>query len=159
MRGERRVGEPADIGSAARAVEAASADEAEVQDDAAESAHPEAEGIEAREGHVARADHQRHKVIRKSEQQRHADEEDHRRAVHGEQLVEELRRNEVVVRDGQLDAHHRGFEAADHQEQDPVHDVHEAELLVIDRDDPIVHLVEERPGVLALGRDRHRFQN
>ena len=92
-----------------------------------------------RESHVARADHQRHQIIREAEQHRHAHQEDHGRAVHGEQLVEGLRRDEMIVRDGQLDAHDRGFQAADHQEQDAVDDVHQAELLVIDRDDPLVH--------------------
>ncbi len=60
---------------------------------------------------------------------------------------------------GQLDAHHRGFQPADHQKQDAVEDVHQAEFLVIDRDDPLVHLVEQRPGGLPRGRDHHWLQN
>jgi len=74
-------------------------------------------------------------------------------------LVEELRRDEVVMRDGQLDTHNRGFEAADHQKQDAVEDVHQAEFLVIYGDDPFMHLVEQWLCMFACGRDRHRFQN
>ena len=68
-------------------------------------------------------------------------------------------RDEMVVRNRQLDAHDRRFQAADHEEQDAVEDVHQAELLVIDRDDPFVHAVEQRPGSLLRGRNRHWLQN
>ena len=47
--GERRVGEPAKVGCPA-------GDEAEVDQHAAEKCHPEAQGVEPRERHVARAD-------------------------------------------------------------------------------------------------------
>ena len=157
-RGQRRIGKPANIGSAARSVQTAAADEAEVEDDAAECAHPEAEGVQPRKRHVARADHQRHQIVGEAEQNRHADQEDHGRAVHGEQTVERLRRNEMVVRDGQLDAHDRGFQAADHQEQDAVADVHQAESLVIDGDDPVVHAVEQRPGNFRAGETTIGFK-
>ncbi len=143
--GQRCVGEPADIGSAARSIQSASSDEAEVEDDAAQGTHPETEGIQPRKRHVARADHQGHEIVGEPEQQRHADQENHRRAMHGEQAVKGLRRNKMVVRNGQLDPHDRGFQASDHQKQDAVADVHQAELLVIDGDDPLVHAVEQRP--------------
>ena len=57
--GERSVGEPADVGRAAGAVEAVGAEIAEVEQEAAERGDPEAEGVQTREGHVAGADHQR----------------------------------------------------------------------------------------------------
>ena len=55
--------------------------------------------------HVARADHQRDKIVAEAEENRHADEEDHGGAVHGEQAVEDLRRDEVIVGNGELNAH------------------------------------------------------
>ena len=82
--GEWGVGEPADIGSGPCAVEAAAGEVAEVEQQAAERRDPEAEGIKAREGHVARADHEGHEVVAEAEQNGHADEEDHRRSMHGE---------------------------------------------------------------------------
>ncbi len=74
---------------------------------AAERRHPEAERIQPRKRHVARADHQRHEVIRESEKDRHRHEENHRGAVHREHAVENLRRNECAVRLHQLNAHDR----------------------------------------------------
>ena len=107
MRCEWRVGEPANVGRGSGAVESIAADEAEVQNDAAQRTHPEAEGVQPGKGHIPRADHQRHKIVGESKQQRHADQENHSRAVHGEELIEQLRRNEVVVRDDELDADRR----------------------------------------------------
>ena len=62
--------------------------------------------------------------------------------MHGEQAVEDLRRDEVVVGDGKLDAHQQRFNARDDQEDERVADVHQADLLVIDRGDPVVQYVE-----------------
>src|SRR6202034_4252166 len=104
-RGERRVGEPADVGRGAGAVEAAAGEVAEVEQQAAESRYPEAESIEARKSHVARADHQRDKIVAEAKQDRHAYEEDHRGAVHGKEAIEGLRRDEVIVGNQKLDAH------------------------------------------------------
>ncbi len=42
------------------------ADKAEIQEKSAERGHPEAEGVQARKRHVARADHQRHQIIARS---------------------------------------------------------------------------------------------
>ena len=113
LRGERSIGEPSDVGSITCSVEAAAAEEAEVEEDAAERGQPEAEGIQPRKRHVSGADHQRHEIVRESKHKRHGDEEDHRRAVHREHAVEELRRNEVVVRRDELDSHDGRLEAAD----------------------------------------------
>ena len=85
--GERRIGEPADCRRAAGG-------KAEIDEQAAEERRPEAERVEPRKGHVAGADHQRHEVIAQADQNRHADEEDHRRAVHREELVERVGRQE-----------------------------------------------------------------
>ena len=117
LRGERRVGEPAHIRGRSGAIESAAAEIAEVEQEAAEGGDPEAEGVEARERHVARADHQRDKVIAEAEQNRHAHEEHHGGAVHGEELVEYLRRDEVIVGNGQLDAHQHRFDARNDEEK------------------------------------------
>ena len=44
----------------------------------------------------------------------------------------------MVVRDGQLNPHEDRFDAGDHQEEQRVDDVHQAEVLVIDRHHPFV---------------------
>ena len=144
LRGEWRVGEPAHIGRAARARQPFAAQEAEIQQEPAERARPEAEGVESRKRHVAGADHQGHEVVRKPEHDRDADEEDHRRAVHREETIEHLRRDDGEVRIRQLDPHDRGFEAADREKDDGVDHIHQPEALVIDRDDPLVQAVEQR---------------
>ncbi len=144
--GEWRVGKPADVGRSARAIEAAAGEVAEVEQQAAECGDPEAEGVQAREGHVARADHEGNEVVAEAEQNWHADEEDHRGAVHGEEAVEGLRGDEVVVGDEKLDAHQYGFNAGDDKEDEGVADVHQADLLMVDGRNPVLHLIE--PGVL-----------
>ncbi len=158
LRRERRVGEPANVGRRARPIQPISADEAEVQNDAAQRAHPEAEGIEAREGHVARADHQRHQIIRDSKDDGHGREEDHGRAMHGEHAIEGLGRNQMIVGDRQLGSHDRGFHPADYQEQNAIADIHQPDLFVIDGDDPVVHTLEERPAGRARFGHEHRLR-
>ena len=79
-----RVGEPAYVGGGSRSVESAAGKVAEVEQQAAEGGDPEAEGVEAREGHVAGANHEGDKVIAEAEENGHADEKHHRGAVHGE---------------------------------------------------------------------------
>src|ERR1019366_4695235 len=94
------VGPPANVGCAASSIETAAAQVAEVQEKPTQAGDPEAEGVQPREGHVTRADHQRDQIIAEAEEDRHSYEEDHGGAVHGEQLIEDLRRHEVVVGDG-----------------------------------------------------------
>ena len=102
--GKRRISPPGDIGRAAGSLQAHAADEAVVQHQAAQRGHPEAEGIHPGKGHIPGADHQGNQVIGKSDDQRHAHEKDHGGAVHGEDAVEDLRGEKVVVRHGQLNA-------------------------------------------------------
>ena len=123
---EWRVGEPADIGRAARPGEPLAAQKAEIEQQPAERAGPEAEGVEARKRHVAGADHQRHEIVGEPEHDRHADEKDHRRPVHREETIEHLRRHDGEVRIRELDPHDRGFEAADHEEDEGVDHIHDA---------------------------------
>ena len=84
-------------------------------------------------------------VVAEAEQNWHADEEDHRGAVHGEEAVEGLRGDEVVVGDEKLDAHQHGFNAGDDKEDEGVADVHQADLLMVDGGNPVVqHLSRAR---------------
>ena len=58
-RSEGRIGEPTYVWSAARAVKPIATEIAEVKENAAEGRDPEAEGVQPRKRHIARADHQR----------------------------------------------------------------------------------------------------
>ncbi len=144
---ERRVGKPTHIGRRSRGVKPASADIAEVEQKARERRDPEAEGVQPWKRHVARADHQRHQVVSKAEQDRHADEEHHRRSVHGKQLIEDLRRNKMIVGHGQLNAHQHRLNARDDQEKQGIGDVHQPDLLVVHRRQPVVHHIQRRPAM------------
>ncbi len=143
-RGERSVGEPAYVGRGAGAVKAAAAEVAEVKQQAAKGGDPEAEGVQAREGHVARADHQRDKVIAEAEEDGHAHEEDHGGAVHGEELIEDLgARRSGCWGPASWTRISRASNAGDDQKDQRVADVHQADLLVVDRGHPVLQDVEE----------------
>src|SRR5262245_51102415 len=101
-RRQRSIGPPAYVRGIACPVQSISTYKAEIEQKPAERRQPEAERIEPRERHVPRADHQWHEIIRKAEHDRDHDEENHRRSVHGEHTVENLRGNEIVVRAYQL---------------------------------------------------------
>ena len=153
---ERRIGKPAHIRRRARAIQAIAANEAEVKQQPAEGGDPEAEGVEAGKGHVARADHQRDKVVAKAEENRHAHEEDHGGAVHGEHAIEDLGRDEVIVGHGQLDAHHGGFQPGDEQEDQRVADIQHPDAFVVYRGEPFIHRVEPQLGMSGRGIKGHR---
>ena len=117
-----------------------------VEDEPARQQQPEGERVQAREGHVARADHQRHEVVRQAGEHRHDEQEDHRRPVQREQLVVGLGGDQRVVRRAQLQAHHQRLDAAEAEEHERRDHVHDPDSLVIGRGDPA------RPaGGLALG--------
>ena len=54
----------------------------------------------------------------------------------------------MIVWNRELDAHQGCFNAADNQENEGVHDVHQAELLVIHRRQPLIHHVQRRAALL-----------
>jgi hypothetical protein len=58
--------------------------------------------------------------------------------MHGEHAVEDLWWDKVVVRDDELNSHDRGFNPADHQKNQGIENVHDAQTLVIDGSDPPV---------------------
>jgi len=95
----------------------------------------------------------------KSEHDGHGSEENHRRAMHGEQPVKGLGRDQMIVRNRQLGTHDRGFHPANHQEQDAVAEVHHPKLFVIDRDNPVVQHLDQRPRTRSLRRNYHRSRH
>ena len=131
---ERREGQPA------RPRELAD-EQADVDQQRARRGQPEADIVHRREGDVANAELQRHDEVHQADDERHRHEEDHDRAVRGEDLVVMLGRQIALRRTDRhrlLRAHHdRVGEAAD-QHQQRQHDVHDADLLVIGGRDVLV---------------------
>jgi len=97
-----RVGGPAEVGGAAGRDEAGHADRR------AEQEKPERESVEARERHVWRPDLQRQHQVGEAEHDRRRIEQQHDRAVHGEQLVELLVGQELQSGRSQFGAHQQG---------------------------------------------------
>ena len=87
-------------------------------EDAAEQKHPVTERIEAGEGDVARADLQRNEIIEERRRQRHDGKEDHRGAVHGEELIVLRRREHRSIWCHELPAHQNGFKATEHEKEE-----------------------------------------
>ena len=125
----RGVHEPAAVGGAAE-------DPRRVDEDAAEHEQPQAEGIQTGEGDVTGTDLQRHHVVREGSRHRHHEEEHHRRGVHREHLVVLVGRQDRAVGLRQLRPDEQGFEPADEEEHHGDDAVHDADLLVIDREGP-----------------------
>ena len=97
-----------------------------------EEEDPVAEGVEPGKGHVPGADLQRDQVVAEAGQHRGVEEEDHGRAVHGEQLVVGLGRQHVVVGRGQLVPHDQGGQTGQEEEDERGVDVAAADALVVD---------------------------
>ena len=138
------VSEPPNVRSIACAVKAIAAHKAEIEEQPAEGRHPEAEGVQAWEGHITRANHQGKQVIRKSKYERHGHEENHGRSMHGEHPVEHLRGDEVVERTDELDPHDRRLNSPDNEHHQRIKDVKQADPFVIDRGHPLVKLLHKR---------------
>ena len=111
---------------------------------------PEGNVVHAREGHVGRADHQRHEpVAEAADHGRHDHEEDHEQAVAGDEhvvhvlaLVERGISRRAIdhlgqagenldAGLGQFHAHHDGQEAADEPGDDGKPQIHRADVLVV----------------------------
>ncbi len=130
---QRREGEPA------RARKLAD-EQRSHHDDGATDRHPEREIVEEREGHVAGADLQRHHEVHQPRHEGHGHEEDHDDAVRREHLVVMVRRQVTLVLtegDRLLRAHQQRIREAAQQHHDGEHDVHDADLLVIDAREPL----------------------
>ena len=100
-----------------------------------------------REGQVARADHHRQEeVAQRRRDGGDQEEEDHHHAVHGEQLVIGVRRDQVALRRQQLDADQRGEGAADEEEQRDREQVEQRDALVVLGQQPRLEAVARRSG-------------
>ena len=126
--GERRVAGPAGF----RGVP----EDRGVEDEPPGEQQPEGEGVQAREGHVAGADHQRQEVVGDAGHHRDDEQEDHRGPVHREQLVVDLGAHQRVLRDPELQAHHQRLDAAEQEEDEREDHVHDPDPLVIGRREP-----------------------
>ncbi len=122
---ERRVPEPPAVGHGAD-------EDAAEHEQPAEQEHPVAEGVHPGERHVAGADLQRDQVVPEPGQHRRVEQEDHHHAVHGEQLVVELRTEHLAVGGGQLRPHQQGHQAGGEKEEEAGVDVAHADALVVD---------------------------
>jgi hypothetical protein len=54
----------------------------------------------------------------------------------------------MIVRHRQLDAQEGRFDPRNDEKEQPVHDVHEAELLVVHCDNPFMQIIEHIPGLI-----------
>ena len=127
--GERRIAEPSHVREGGL-------EEAEVHEDGAEDEEPVAEGVQPREGHVTRADHERDEEVEEGGSGRHDDHEDHGGAVHREEGVEGARVHERAIRLRELNAHEEGLDTADEEEDEGGHPVEDADALVVNGGDP-----------------------
>ena len=93
--------------------------------------HPEAERVEAREGHVRRADHQRQDVVRDPGEDRDHEDEDHQHRVGREEAVVGAGVDDLGARLGELGPDQHRHQAADEEEEEGGADVLDADHLVI----------------------------
>src|SRR5215469_15710707 len=126
-RSQWRIGPPADIRCVPRAIQSAAPKKTEIQEEAAKCRQPKTERIEPWKRHVSCTDHQRDKVVSKSEQNWHSHEKDHGCAMHGEHAVEHLRRNKIVVRMHQLGADDESLNTTHHQKPQCINDVEDSQ--------------------------------
>ena len=129
--GQRRIERPADPGAAADEHRAQ-------QQQIGRDQEPEADVVEARKGHVGRADHQRHEpVAEPSEGRRHDREEHHHQPVRGDDDVVGLMiGDEVVVGMQQLRAHRDRQGAGDDPGADGEGQVERTDVLMIGGEQP-----------------------
>ena len=139
---ERRVERPAGVETAGREriENEAAADEVDVP----------AQKIDLREGKVLRANHQRNKEVAEDRRnRRNQEEENHRHAVHGEQLVVGFRRDQVAVWRKQVDADHRGERAADEEEERDRRQIQQRDALMVGGQQPRTNAIRGVEIVLA----------
>ena len=123
--GQRAIGGPAEVCGTARG------DEAGHRDHRAEQEQPEAQRVQPRERDVGSADLQRKHQVGEPEHDRGGVEQQHHRAVHGEQLVELLVGQELQAGQRELGAHEQRQQPADEEEDEAGDAVHDADQLVI----------------------------
>jgi hypothetical protein len=127
---ERRIHGPAHAGRAARH------EERQHQQGGGERQQPERPVVEPRERHVGRADHHRDLPVREADEHRHDRAEHHDQAVHGGELVEEIRVDELQPGREQLQADADRHQPADREHDEAEPQVHRADVLVVGGGDP-----------------------
>jgi hypothetical protein len=119
---------------------------------------PERQRVDAREGHVQRADLQRHHVVPEADQHRKDEQEDHERAVQREQLVVAVGGHQLPSGRRQLGAHQQREDAGHEEEREGVEQIQDADPLVVGGGQPLHQPVRLRlRGQLGRPRlgDRH----
>ena len=105
--------------------------------DSSDEVGPEREGAEARKRKVARAEHLRQQENAHRFDDRHGEQEHHHGAVHREDLIVGLRRQERIARHCELKAHQQRQDSREQEKQQRGGDVKVANDRVVDRgDDP-----------------------
>jgi hypothetical protein len=151
--GEWDVAEPPRVGSHVQ-------EERHIEENDADEVRPIAERVQTRERDVARADHERHEVQPHCVHHGHGEEEHHRRAVHGEDLIVFIRPDERVLGPSELHAHRGCLEPAGDEHEKGRNDVPFGDRLVARRGEPtpesgrvlpqpLEHLVLARHDVLG----------
>src|ERR1700687_2868612 len=109
-----------------------------------------AQKIDAREGQIFRANHERDQEISKDRGDRWNEEEkDHDDAVHREKLVVGLRRNQITLRGKQMDADHYREGATEKKEKRDGGEIQQANTFVIGRQQPGTNAVARIQIMLA----------
>ncbi len=148
--GQRRVGEPAEGGGATRG------EEAGADDQAAEQVEPVAEHVQPRERDVGRADLERHDRVAEAEEQRRREQQQHDRAVHGEELVVELLVDDLAAGVGELGPDEQRHDAAGHEPGERGTEVQVADQLVIGGRHDADELLAERLALAEVRGTRER---
>ena len=133
--GQRRIGRPTEVRGTT------GGDETAQRDQRAEQEQPERQRVQPRERHVGRTDLQRQHQVGEPEHDRGGVEQQHHRAVHGEQLVELLIAQELQPGHRQLRTHEQRHQTADEEEGEADDAVHDADQLVIGGRDELVDQV------------------
>ena len=154
---ERRVGHPAELRRAP------GHEEGHQHGDGPGQVEPVAQRVEAREGHVGRADLQRHDVVgQATEGERAGEQVQHQAAVHGEERVELREAQQRGVRRGQLQPHEQGHDPREVEDGDGGDHVAQPDDLVVGRGQPLedaggpVVLVPAVARLVAVAGDRGR---
>ena len=123
----------------------------QVQVQAAEQIEPVTDGVQPRKGDVARADHQRNEIESQPQHHRNREEEHHRRSVHREDLVVEVRVQDSILGNRELQANQQRLDSAEKKEPERGDDVAPADRLVVHAHDSAEESLSFVPGSSQLG--------
>src|SRR5581483_6943872 len=118
---------------------------------------PQAQGVDARVRHVLRADHQRQTVVTEAGAYRDDEEEEHGARVHRGHLVVGVLAQNAVVGPRELQAHEQRQDTAGQEEPYRDDQVHDADLLVVGRQQPIQQPAPGRVRCVFVRWDSYRF--